>query len=124
MSESDRNRRKYFRFRYPRNDRPSLNLGHPFAVTEISEGGLRVARAARDLWLLDGRVRGEVRFGDGESTVIEGHVRRVSASEVVIELTSGVDFRRMLKEQSRVQRRYRIEPLGSTAAHTSRAGQQ
>jgi hypothetical protein len=98
------NRRAYFRLPYPPGAGPILELaGTRFEVTELSEGGLRLAPAA-EAPAPGAHVSGLLRFAGGEEQRIEGTVK--VADNVVLILTRGVDLSRMLSEQHRILRAF------------------
>ncbi|MBM3978737.1 MAG: PilZ domain-containing protein [Planctomycetes bacterium] len=98
------NRRAHFRLPYPPGAGPVLELGGArFEVTELSEGGLRLAPAA-DSPAHGARVSGVLHFDAGVEQRIEGTVK--VADGVVLILTRGVELSRMLTEQRRILRAF------------------
>jgi hypothetical protein len=100
------NRRGFYRLRYPEAERPRVEAdGLVAAVTELSEGGMRVV--AGDFRVAVGcRVAGEVCFADGEAAWVDGTVLRHDAGEAILQLTVGVPLARMVAEQKRLLRLY------------------
>ncbi|VTT97875.1 Uncharacterized protein OS=Vibrio caribbenthicus ATCC BAA-2122 GN=VIBC2010_12544 PE=4 SV=1 [Gemmataceae bacterium] len=100
-----RNRRAFFRLRYPDADRPVLTTGpHRFEVAEVSEAGGRLVLVGTEPGV-GTAVSGPVSFADAPEW-IEGTVLRHDAGEAVVVLTVRVTLRRMLTEQKRLARRY------------------
>ncbi len=99
--------RQYFRLRYPLAAQPTLRVGGlTFAVTELSEGGMRliVGPAGRIAPTWD--VRGELRLATGSTVAVEGSVLRIDESHVIVKLDRGPSYKDMLAEQRYVAQRY------------------
>lgn len=104
-----RNRRAFFRLRYPEADRPAFAAGPcRFAVAEVSEAGARLVLAGAEP-AVGAAVAGWLQFADG-SEWVEGSVLRHDAGEAVVVLTARVTLRRMIAEQKRLARRYPARP--------------
>jgi hypothetical protein len=90
--------RKYFRVKYPPNDRPILRVGtHSYEVLDISERGLKFAsdqEAKFAEW-----VRGTLIFSDRESLVVEGRIIWKKEAQIGLKLATPISYIRILKEQ-------------------------
>ncbi|USD66758.1 PilZ domain-containing protein [Vibrio sp. SCSIO 43136] len=100
-------RRKYYRLRYPKEERPVADImGRKFMVTEISERGMRIKFNDIHAASPNIGVSGKIRFHDGEIIEIEGTTFRLDVEELVIKLTIGPDLKRMTKEQLFLRKKY------------------
>mgnify|MGYP000619161829 CR=1 FL=1 len=107
MVKPNPERRALYRLQYPPADRPQASLaGTTYAVTEISEGGMRLGLHGEPGLLGNEELGGEVLFHDGEVVTIRGQVLRTEGLELVLQLHEGISFRRMLTEQQWLQHRY------------------
>jgi len=111
MSEKHRReRRKYFRLRYPftyafRPKLLCLTNGTEADITELSEGGLRCLAGQR--WPIGLTLHGLVHFtDDNEDFEIVGIVIRHQGEEVVLRTPRGVSWQRMLIEQRKLLKLY------------------
>ncbi len=105
--DSAAERRAHYRLHYPLQDRPLLHLGERrFAVTEISEGGLRVRNEQTPPLSAGQDISGVLEFAAGESDTVEGRVARLVGDEAVLALGRGISFRRMVAEQIRLHHKY------------------
>ena len=97
-----KNRRGYFRLRYPEADRPLLLFGSlSVHVVELSETGMRVLGEHEPLWP-GADFAARLRFSDGVVIGVNGTVLRREAEVTVLKFRTGVPFRQMLGEQRRV----------------------
>jgi hypothetical protein len=95
-----RERRRFFRLRYPRGEEVGMKwAGTPYVVIEISEEGVVVRRHAMDNWVENEEVRADVFFHDRTVVQVVGHVLRLTESEVVLHLTDGIPARTVFDEQ-------------------------
>lgn len=100
-------KRQFYRLRYPRNDRPVVNLfDKSFYVCEISEQGMRIVFVSKTQVALGISVSGKVTFHDNEAIEINGTILRQHDTEVAIKLSKGVSFKRMTKEQLYLRKKY------------------
>jgi hypothetical protein len=107
MTQSERNRRRYFRLQYPLSDRPSLSLdGHAFEVSELSEGGLKLFLDGDYRFYAGQSIEGIITFHDESVTIVRGVVSRASDVEVVVVNLEGISFNRMVIEQQQLIRKY------------------
>ena len=96
---SGRDRRRFYRLRYPTKERPELVLGdQTFPVTELSEGGLRIL--AKELPQTG--VHGILRLKDGQEIGIEGSAVRQEGDEAIIVDLKGVEFSHLVSEHRRL----------------------
>ena len=103
------NRRRYFRLSYPAAERPTLRWrGHDYKVVEISEGGIKVQAPEVDESAVGRNFAGVIRFKDGGTAALVGVVVRAGETEMVVQLSKRIDFRRMLIEQRRVRQKYPV----------------
>ena len=100
-----RERRRYYRLRYPVQCRPSITVDGACAeLTEISECGLRYLRPD-EAPEIGAKTRAEIRFpDDGVVVIVDARLIRHEESESVLQFDHGVTLSRMLKEQRRVIR--------------------
>lgn len=95
------NRREYFRLPYPPGAGPVLEVaGARYEVTELSEGGLRLAPVAGSP-AAGARVTGVLYFADGATALVAG-TAKAAAGAVVVVLSRGIELSRMLAEQRRI----------------------
>ena len=95
-----RERRRFFRLRYPRGEEVGMKWGGtPYIVIEISEEGVVVRRHVMEAWKVGEEVRAEVFFHDRTALQIVGSVLRMTDSEVVLQLSSGIPARTVFDEQ-------------------------
>lgn len=104
---SARDRRSLYRLQYPAAARPVVTVGTAqYAVVEISERGLRLKLSAAKALASHEDFRGSIRFQDDVSLEIRGHVLRADGEDLVIQLTQGISFGRMVTEQMWLHRHY------------------
>jgi hypothetical protein len=99
--------RQFFRLRYPLAAQPTLTAdGARYAVTELSEGGLRLIAGPYGRLAPTWDVQGELRLATGDTIAIQGRVLRIDDAHVVVKLTHGPSYKDMLAEQRYVAQRY------------------
>jgi hypothetical protein len=104
---SGRERRRYYRLYYPFGIRPVLTTyACSYHVTEISEGGIRFIVRRRTTYERGDRIKAAIAFKDGECLEVIGTVLRVEDNEVVVQLTKGITFKRMVEEQKLILKSY------------------
>ena len=97
----DSDQRKYFRLRYPVTERPIIRSGdRDFEVAEISEGGVRIIVTGGMEFEPGGQFSGSILFADGEILDIRGLMLRSMDGEIVVRLSQGISFKRMVAEQA------------------------
>lgn len=90
--------RKYFRVKYPPNERPLFRIGtHSFEVLDISERGLKFA-SNQEVKFAEW-VRGTLVFADRESLVVEGRIIWKKETQIGLKLATPISYTRILKEQ-------------------------
>ncbi|MCA9190029.1 MAG: PilZ domain-containing protein [Pirellulaceae bacterium] len=105
MEEPNRERRRFFRLRYPTPERPSIVIGsEERPVTEISEFGLRIG--SHDVPNDNGTVTGEVHLATGDRLSVTGKIQRRHDDETVIVDVTGITTRHIIDEQRRLLRNY------------------
>jgi c-di-GMP-binding flagellar brake protein YcgR len=96
--EPPSNQRNFFRVQYPVTVRPTLESnGKALTVTELSEGGMRVAGG--DRLEVGTEVSGTLRLACGETLEISARVHRVQADEHVLVDLVGLSFPSVMREQ-------------------------
>jgi PilZ domain len=104
MSEQQR---QHFRLRYPLAAQPTLRVaGHAFAVTELSEGGMRIISGPAGRLAPSWDVHGELLLATGDTVPVDGIVLRIDDAHVVVKLLRGPSYKEMLAEQRYVAQRY------------------
>lgn len=100
-------KRAHFRLHYPVLDRPLWHYnGRTYEVIEISERGAQVRFGAGLPQRLDEPLAGKIRFSDGEEIEVAGKLLRKIDGGIVVILSKGISFRRMLVEQVHLKERY------------------
>lgn len=111
-SSEDSNSRTFYRLRYPSGAGPSIRIdGLAYAVTELSESGVRILLEPDSSVRVNDRLIGHVTFFDQETEVIEGEIARIERNgvdqvEAILHLSKGVSLKRMLSEQVRIRSEY------------------
>jgi hypothetical protein len=109
-----KDRRAYFRLRYPQGERPSIRIeGRDYQLAEISEGGGRIILSGTTAIQRGQEVAGAIRFHDGQRVEVEGVVLRISETEFVVQLSRGVTPTRMMAEQIWLRKKYPMLPSES-----------
>ena len=100
-------RRRYYRLEYPIAERPTVRYkGRDYRVSEVSEGGVKIL-LDRNCVVQAGQIfAGVIRFKDGGIIPVVGVVLRLDKREMVVKLTIGISFNRMLSEQVRIRNKY------------------
>ncbi len=105
--QSEEQRRKYFRLRYPKSERPRAKiLDRDFYICEISEQGTRILFTNSHPVSRGVIIKGTIRFHDGVEIPIEGRVLRLDDNELIANLTKGPDLKRMTAEQIYLRKKY------------------
>ena len=105
--QSPRDRRAFYRLRYPAVERPTIRINDfEYKVTEISEKGARILFVGENAYSIEKLFTGSVSFCGGETVEIEGSVVWSSEKEIAIRLSKGITLKRMMKEQARLHRKY------------------
>ena len=98
-------RRRHFRLRFPKSERPIFDSTHGrLVVLEAAEQGLLVA--ATNIGHVGEPVTGLLIFQDGHRVDIQTLVFRVECSATVLNDVRGVAIADMLREQRRLMRKY------------------
>lgn len=102
-------RRALHRVQFPIAERPHWNIGHrSFPVVDLSETSCRVecvtdvAKGADFVWT------GFLKFADGEQVWIEGSMIRHDDETIVLKLSKGVSYRKLMSLQRDFLRRYPV----------------
>ena len=100
-------RRAFHRIQFPLSERPQCLIGKTsFAVIDLSETSCRLSVLQQDAIPLEQLVRGLLKFADGEELAIEGHATRCEDDIVVMQLSSGVSFRKIIALQQVLHRKF------------------
>jgi hypothetical protein len=104
---SNREKRRYYRLEYPAAERPTVRYkGRDYRVSEASEGGVKILLDRRCAVRVGQFFAGVIRFKDGGIVPIVGVVLRFDQREMVVKLTIGISFNRMIAEQRRIRQKY------------------
>jgi c-di-GMP-binding flagellar brake protein YcgR len=94
-------RREYFRIRYPAKFAPIVVIwGRNFQVYDISEMGVRIINPHRLPFPEGYVVRGSITFHDQETIQISGSVAWTRGDDVALRLVREFPFTRILAEQA------------------------
>ena len=106
-----RQRRQYYRIRYPWVERPELLVGeHNFPLVDCSESGLRFL-ADHVKFAVGQAVRGVIRFRTGKLAPVEGSVVWCRDGHVALALDPpGLPFAFVLSDQQRLRALYPAWP--------------
>lgn len=95
-----RDRRRFYRLRYPEHRRPSLAQGMDAdAITEISEAAIAIFCPTFGRYMKGQAIMASVQFQDGETCTVSGSVYRLSAQDVIIVLNQLIPMARVVREQ-------------------------
>jgi len=100
----EKNKREFYRIRYPLNFRPILKLAaNAYEVIDISEKGIKFF--CKKLYELKSNIEVEfkITFHDNESLNLKGKILRVDEHTVVIYLREAIPFGRIVQEQRYVR---------------------
>lgn len=104
-------RRRYYRVRYPMMRRPSVDVwGRRFDVIDVSEGGVRFQCSDPESAPAGQPVQAVITFDDTGQAEVEGTVVRVERQRVALELTVGVPYSRIVREQLHLLSRSATRP--------------
>lgn len=93
-------RRRHYRIHYPIMRRPSVDVwGRRYEVIDVSEGGVRFSCPDPEGVTAGQPVQAVITFDDADRTDIEGRVVRVERRRVALELTVGIPYSRIVREQ-------------------------
>jgi hypothetical protein len=108
LREGGRDRRSFFRLRYPLTERPQMeSLYQQFETCEISERGIRFLNSLDNGFVAGQAIHATLTFRDGHQLPIEGRVLRLDKNEVVVMLSTGIPEARVMAEQRFLIQRYR-----------------
>lgn len=106
MNDQREGKRAFYRIRYPAEARPSLWIGvRWFAVTELSEHGLRVLAGQQDL-SIGQPIEAVVRLLHGVTRQVQARTDRFDEPELVLRNVRGISFADVLAEQRALVRDY------------------
>lgn len=97
-------KRAHFRLQYPVASRPKITLrNETLEIIDISEMGVRFGVAKASSWRgLTEVMQATITFTDGEKVAVLGKVLRVTADQVVLQLTRGIPYAKIMSEQRRI----------------------
>lgn len=99
--------RQYFRLQYPSTERPTLVIQDiEFKVLDLSEYGVRFNTYGLITVEKDDLVDMEIRFVQGDSLDLSGHVIRVEESEVSIHLLGCIPSERIRADELSLRKKY------------------
>jgi hypothetical protein len=100
-------RRRYFRLEYPSAERLTVRYkGGDYRVSQVSEGGVKILLDRHCVVRVGQFFAGVIRFKDAGIVPIVGVVLRFDEREMVVKLTIGISFNRMMAEQRRIRQKY------------------
>ena len=101
------NQRTHFRLEYPKPDRPTIQIdGTTFEILDLSEKGCRFA-VTSIFSSAKATIRGTLRFKDGKTCDVVGHILRSTDDSCVLVLNKGVPLAKMHEEQMILIRKYK-----------------
>jgi len=100
-------RRVYYRIGHPYADMPKLMVwGDEYQVIDVSEEGVNF-RCDEYSGVKPGQtISATITFHDGESFDLEGKIFRIKDNEIVIKLSKGIPYKRIVQEQRYLIRKY------------------
>ena len=102
--------RKFFRIRYPVEDRPRLRvLAETFSVVDTSETGLLFVSQTLPRFDFNQEVSGQIVFKNGQRLKIRGRVVRRDKNEYAMELNDGIPLPKMMAEHLALLAKYPVE---------------
>lgn len=101
MSEQ---KRAHFRLQYPVASRPKITIrNETLDIIDISEMGVRFGVRNASTWKgLTEVMQATITFADGEKVAVLGKILRVSADQIVLHLTRGIPYAKIMSEQRRI----------------------
>ncbi len=107
MKEHVLERRQHYRIEYPLQARPRLDIGtRAYQVLDVSERGLRLVWESGSTPSVGWKFHGVLTLANGDRIKVDGHVLRVEAEQISIQLSSGVPLSRIMSEQLYLLRSY------------------
>ncbi|MCL9782760.1 PilZ domain-containing protein [Vibrio sp. S4M6] len=104
---SFKQKRQYFRLRYPKRARPVFRAEEErYSVAEVSEKGIRVIMSNTSILYRGMSVNGSLLLAGDDFIQVEGAILRFDKDEVIVKLTKGPSFKDMVAEQRRLKRKY------------------
>lgn len=102
-------RRGLHRVRFPISERPIWCVNHTdVPVIEMSENSCRVVTVDDTAKDVDSVWVGHLRFADGERVWIEGIIVRRDQASIVLRLSKGVSYRKLMSLQRDFLRRFPV----------------
>ncbi len=100
-------RRQLYRLSYPVCERPQMMVGgRCYEVIDISERSAKLRFGEGLPANVEEPVNGVIRFSDGSDVSVEGAAFRRAQNTLVIILSKGISFRRMVLEQLHLRQKY------------------
>jgi len=100
-------KRKHFRLRYPKADRPFLHLiDGDYLVSELSEKGMRILMRNTSVLCQGMSVHGVVQLHQQSEIDITGAILRFEGNEVILKLDKGPSLRVMEAEKVHLRHEY------------------
>ena len=108
---SGEERRRHYRVRYPVLRRPLMDVwGRRYEVIDISEGGVRFQCPDSQGIAAGQQVRAVITFDDMGKAEVEGTVVRIEPRHVALQLSVGVPYSRIVREQLHLLSRSATRP--------------
>jgi hypothetical protein len=102
MSDST-NHRRFYRLQYPEKMMPTATIGQSqYAVSEISEGGMRIRCSQPREFRIGDTIEGLATFEDGQTIEFSGVIYRRDETDYVIAPLEGVSFKLVVAQQQKV----------------------
>lgn len=100
-------RRVYYRIGHPYADIPKLMVwGDEYQVIDVSEEGVNF-RCDEYSGVKPGQtISATITFHDNESFDLEGKIMRIQDNEIAIKLSKGIPYKKIVKEQRYLIRKY------------------
>ena len=105
--DGEEQRREHFRVFYPVSERPKIRiLGEDYDVAEAAERGIKFCARKGAENKFEEIVYATITFHDGEFYDFEGKVKRLEKDEIVLQLSKGIPYKRIVKEQRYLIKKY------------------
>lgn len=100
--------RTHFRIEYPKEVRPKIEIdGKVFDVINLSEGGVKFSQIKDAPKMVeDSPIEGKIVFFDSEEKKVIGTIIRSDKSSVVLQLSQGVPYQKIMNEQRFVLKKF------------------
>lgn len=104
-------RRRHYRVRYPITRRPSVDVwGRRYEVIDVSEEGVRFHCPDSQGVAAGQPVQAVITFDDTGKADVEGKVVRIEQRRVALQLTVGIPYSRIVREQLHLLSQSAVRP--------------